>query len=189
MTFPETFAELERWHNDLRQMLSARDLIRSLEVAIERESNPERLRILNIFLARQHLAQGNEAAADAIRYNDPLEKVHRWHAEWRNANPGADIIPILEGNLCHETDPIKRGELYHLLAEGYRDKRDYASAAKIRIRECNERPNEPMPLILLASQKFFDEGQPQEAMRIIQRAVEVALQEGTYRRLALGMKA
>jgi tetratricopeptide (TPR) repeat protein len=189
MTFPEIFAELSSWHDQIRQAQSGSDLIRAIEARIQQESHPSRLRILNIFLAREHIAQGNEAAADIIRYNDPLEQVHRWHVEWREANSEADIIPILQTKLRDETEPNRRVALHHLLAEAYSDKGDYASAAEVRIRESNERPNEPMPLISLASQKFFEEERPEEAMRIIDQAIEVALREGTYRRLAFGMKA
>src|ERR1051326_1917883 len=189
MTFPEIFAELSRWHDQIRQTLSGSDLIRAIETRIQQESHPSGLRILNIFLAREHIAQGNQAAADTIRYNDPLEQVHRWHLEWREANSEADVIPILQSKLRGETEPNGRVALYHLLAEAYSDKGDYASAAEVRIREANERPNEPMPLISLASQKFFEEERPEEAICIVDQAIEVALREGTYRRLALGMKA
>ena len=189
MTFPEMFAELSRWHDQIHKILSGSDLIRAIEARIHEESHPSKLRILNIFLAREHIAQGNQAAADTIRYNDPLEQVHRWHHEWREANPEADIIPVLRNQLRDETEPNKRVALYQLLADAYGKKGDYASAAVVRADESNERPNEPMPLILLASQKFFNEGRPEEAMPIIDRAIEIALREGTYRRLALGMKA
>src|SRR5215813_928413 len=171
MTLPESFAELETWYDDLRRKHSGPNLIRALESRIEHESDEDRLRILNIFLAREHIAQGNQAAADSIRRSDPLTQVYHWHEEWREANPESDIIPILKSRLRHESHPTKRLALHDLLADAYRDKGDFASATAVCLDHHSERPTAPMPLISLAQQKFFEEEQPLEAMRIIERAV------------------
>jgi len=50
-------------------------------------------------------------------------------------------------------------------------------------------PENPQPLILLATQKLQWEEQPEAAMPVIERAVEVALRVGMWRRHALGEKA
>jgi hypothetical protein len=76
MSYPESFNELEGWRDELRRTLSGGDLIRAIEGRIESESDPVRLRILNFFLADEHIAQGNEAAAAAIRAKDPIEEIH-----------------------------------------------------------------------------------------------------------------
>jgi hypothetical protein len=128
MTFPETYNELEKWRDGVRRTLSRPDLIRAFESRIERESDTDKLRILNVFLAREHIAQGNQAAADAIHHNDPLAEIHRWHDEWRQANPDADIIPVLASTIRRECHPTKRVALHYLLAEAHRDRGDYASA-------------------------------------------------------------
>lgn len=189
MTFPETYDELDRWCADMRRTFVGPDLIRVFETRIDNEIDPVRLRILNIFLAREHIAQGNVPAADAIRNNDPFEEVHRWHEQWCDANPQADIIPILENAIRSESQQMKRIALRQILAEAHRRRQDYASAAAVYLDDFNERPNAPMPLISLASQKFFEEKQPDQAVRIIDQAIEVALGAGAFRRLALGMKA
>jgi hypothetical protein len=188
MTFQETYSELEKWRDEQRRTFSGPDLIHALEAGVGRESDPVRLRILNIFLAREHIAQGNQAAADAIHYNDPIAQIHRWHDEWRVENPEADIIPVLASRIRSETNSIKLSEMRYIMAEEYRDRRDYAAAAAAYLDVFNN-DGEPMPLIVLAGQKFFEEERPEEAMRIIDQAVEVALRSGTYRRHALAMKA
>jgi len=189
MTFPETYDELAKWRDGLRRAQSGPDLIHALEVAIEREFDPDRWRILNAFLAQEHIAHGNQAAADATRYNDPIEEVRRWHDEWRAANPEADFLPVLQERLRNESHPMKLRELRFWTAEEYRNRGDYAASTGFYRDVFSDDPSEPMPLIILSGQKFQDEQQPEEAMRIINEAIEVAIREGTYRRLALGMKA
>jgi hypothetical protein len=189
MNYPESFNELESWRDELRRTLSGGDLIRAIEGRIESESDPVRLRILNFFLADEHIAQGNEAAAAAIRAKDPIEEIHCWHAEWRQANGSADIIPILKSRISRESDPMKINALRYFLANEYRDNGDYAASSAVYLDEFNDDPSEPMPLITLAGQKLFWENQPEEAMRIIDQAVDAALRSGTFRRLALGFKA
>jgi hypothetical protein len=189
MTFPEIYNELEKWRDDMCRAKSGPDLIHALQSRIERESDPDRLRILNIFLAREHIAQGNQAAADAIHDNDPLAQILRWHDEWQDANPDADILPLLESRIRSESHPAKLRALRHIIAEEFRDRGDYPSATAAYLAAFNDEPGEPMPLIILAEQKFNEEEKPGEAMRFIDQAVEVALRSGTYRRHALATKA
>jgi len=189
MNYPDAFDQLEKWRDELRRSLSSGDLIDAIEDRIGRESDPVRLRILNFFLADEHLAQGNQSAVLAIRSKDPIAEVHHWHHEWRRANEGADILPVLKDRIGRESHPFKISALRHFMAEEYRDRGDYASSAAIYLDVFNDNPTEPMPLIILAGQKLNEEDQPDEAMRIIERAVDVALRSGTYRRHALGVKA
>ena len=48
---------------------------------------------------------------------------------------------------------------------------------------------EPMPLIILAGQRLNEEDRTEEAMRIINQAIDVARRSGTFWRLAFGVKA
>jgi hypothetical protein len=189
MTYPASFNEIEEWRNTLRRTVSPAQLIHAIENRIQHESDAQRLRILNFFLANEHSRQGNEAAADAIYDNDPILETHRWCEEWRRENGNANFIPVLEQKLCSETHPMKIRALRSFLADEYGSRGDYASASAVRLDAIKDDPSEPMPLISLASQKFYDEDQPDEAMRIIDQAVDVALRSGTYRRLALGHRA
>jgi hypothetical protein len=155
MSYPESFDELESWRDELRRTVSGGDLIRAIEGRIESESDPVRLRILKIFLADEHIAQGNEAAAATIRAKDPIEEIHCWHAEWRQANGSADIIPILKSMISRESHPMKINALRYFLANEYRDNGDYAASSAVYLDEFNDDPSEPMPLITLAGQKKY----------------------------------
>jgi hypothetical protein len=161
----------------------------AIETRIQQELDTTRLRILNFFLADEHAAQGHYAAAEAIRDKDPVREIHRWCDELRQEHGEADVIPFLEQRIRRESHPMKLRALRSFLADEYSDRGDYASATAVRLDAFNDDPSEPMPLISLAGQKFYEENQPGEAMRIIADAVEVALRSGTYRRLALGHQA
>jgi hypothetical protein len=160
-----------------------------MEKRIEDESDPHRLEILNWFLANEHMAQGNEAAADAVRRRNRTDEIYRWHEEWRQNEPEIDIIPAIEERVQTETHPLRLHALRYLLAEEHREHGDYAGAEAAFLADFDANPDDPMPLILLASQKLDDQNQPEAAMRVIDRAVEVALRAGMWRRQALGLKA
>jgi hypothetical protein len=189
MTYPETFNELDKWRDELRPTVSPADLIRALADRAEHESDPVRVHILNCFLIEEHLAQGNQAEAEVIRLKDPVEEIHRWHCEWCEANDSADIIPVLEEKLRSESHPMKARLLRHFMVEEYMIRRDFAAIAAAYQDAFNADPSEPMPLISLAGHKLYRDEEPEEAMQIIGRAVDVALRSGTFRRLALGVKA
>jgi hypothetical protein len=189
MIYPDSFNEIEEWRDALRRSLPPTELIHAIENRIQHESDGQRLRILNFFLADEHARQGNHAAADTIRANDPILETHRWCEEWRQENGDANFIPVLEQKLRSETHPMKIRALRSFLADEYGNRGDYASAAAVRLDAIKDDPSEPMPLISLAGQKFYDEDEPDEAMRIIDEAVDVAFRSGTYRRLALGHRA
>src|SRR5258708_38281001 len=167
MNYPESFDELERWRDELRLTIPRDDLIRAIERRIEGECDPVRLRILNFFLADEHIAQGNQAAAAAIRVKDRVEEIHCWHREWRQANGSTNIIPILKSRIRRESHPMKVRALRQFLAEEYRDKGDYEASSAVYLDEFNDHPSKPMPLIILAGQKLNEEDRPEEAMRII----------------------
>jgi tetratricopeptide (TPR) repeat protein len=189
MSFPASFDALEKWRDDLRQTLAGKDLLLALEDRIGRESDPVRVRILSFFLADEHVLQGDSAAAEAVRLRDPVMEIHRWHQAWRRTHETSDIIPVLNDRIARETHPLKVSELLYFLAEEYRDRGDYVSSEAAYLEKFNRNPTEPMPLIILAGQKLNDEDLPDEAMRIINRAVDVARRSGTFRRHALGVKA
>lgn len=187
-TYPESFNEIEAWLEHLRRAYSPAQVIHAIDDRIGQESNPERLRILNSFLAKEHLAQGNNAAAEAVWANDPVDEVYRWYAEWDEEESSAVVVAAIKDRIGRETNSLKVSILRGFLAQEYRDEGDYASATAAYLDDFNADPRE-MPLITLANQKFYDENQPEEAVPIIAQAVEVALRSGTFRRLALGTQA
>src|ERR1700704_622209 len=189
MGYPETFNEIDHWCEELRRTGGGDGIIRAMEERIEGESDPRRLEILNWFRANEHLAQGNEAAAGAVRRRNRTDEIYRWHEEWRQTRPGVDIIPAIEDRVQIETHPLRLHALRCLLAQEHRERGDYAGAEAAFMADFDANPDDPMPLILLASQKLEDQNQPEAAMRIIDRAVDVALHSGMFRRQALGVKA
>src|SRR3981081_2944939 len=102
MGYPESFNEIDRWCEELRRTHVGADLVRALEERIDTESDPERLQILNWFLASEYEAQGNEAAVEAIHRRDPAAEIHRWHQEWQQSQPDTDIIPVLDDRIRRE---------------------------------------------------------------------------------------
>jgi len=189
MNYPDSYNELEKWRDELRQTVAPADRIRAMEDRIKHESDQVRLDILKRLLAREHIAQGNPDAAAAIRAADPFDQVHRWIEEWFKANPDADIIPVLQEKLRTEPHSAKIRALRHFLATEYMRGGDYEASVAVHRDDALANPDEPMPLITLASQTWYAVDRPQEAMRIINQAVEVALRAGTFRRYALGEKA
>jgi hypothetical protein len=187
--YPETFDELERWRDELRQTVSGDAIIRAFEDRISRESDPKRVMILESFLIEEHVAQGNERAAEEVRRRDPVMAIYRWHDNWVREHPGIDIIPALEARIRHESHPLRLGTLRSLLARQHRDRSDYAAAEIVYLAAFNADRDEPQPLILLAEQKLDDQQDLRVAMRVIDRAIEVAMRAGVFRRNALGVKA
>lgn len=188
-TFPECFNELDEWRDRLRRSFTPEAVIHEIEGRLQRESDPRRQHILNIFLREEYAAQGNDAAVADLREKDRVLQIHRWHTELHLARDGTDIIAMLKNKIVGEKDPQCLRALRGCLALEFADHGDFASAEAVYLEMFNEDPHEPMPLINLGSHKFFREKRPEEALRIINRAVEVSLRSGTYRRLALGHQA
>jgi tetratricopeptide (TPR) repeat protein len=189
MGYPESFNEIDRWYQEMRQTHFGEDMVHALEKRIEAEANDERLRILNWFLYDEYKAQGNEAAAHAVRCRDPEMEIHDWHYEWIKNPPEIDIIPVLEDRIRGETHPSRLHALRFHLASAHATRGNYAAAEAVFQADFEADPENPQPLIFLAGQKLREEEQPAAAMRIIERAVEVALRVGMWRRHALGEKA
>src|SRR5262249_36924009 len=181
--------ELDRWRDTLRLTRDGEDVIRALEEMIGQEPDPVRLRILNLFLAEEYAAEGDDDGVEAVRRRDPGTEVHRWYDELCQTAAPADVISALEERIRSETDPDKLHALRWCLASEHRERGDYAASEAVYLGDIAARPDEPMPLISLASQKLHGENRPDEAMPIIDRAIAVAMQAGVFRRYALATKA
>jgi len=189
MGYPESFNELERWWDRLCLASDGDAVIRAIEDEIGSESEPVRRRILFRFLYQEYVAQGRQDAADAIRGFDPSEQIHRWYNEWRRNAPDVDIIPALEDRIRNETDAVKLHELRSLLASAHTERRAFTAAEAVYLADIAVNPDDPLPLISLAGMKLYGEQEPEAAMPIIDRAIEVAMRTGVFRRHVLATKA
>lgn len=188
MGYPDSFNEIERWRDELRRTHGSDAIVRAFEERIEGESDPQRLQILNRFLADEHIGRGNREAAEEVGRRDPMYEIYRWYDDWWD-NELDDVVPAIEERIRQESHPLKLSALRWLLAEEHCDRGDYAAAETVYLADAAADPDEPRPLISLARQKLDDEDQPDAAMRIIDRAIEVAMLVGIFRRDALGVKA
>ena len=188
MGYPESYNELAQWWDEQRLAHEGAAIIRAIEDRIGEESD-ERRRILHRFLYEEYVAQGRQDAANAIRGLDPIEQLVRWYREWRRDARGIDIVPALEGRIRTEPDAARLQQLRFMLASEYQERGDYAAAEAVQLADIAANPDEPMPLISLAGQKLSYEEKPATALPIIDRAVEVAMRTGIFRRHALATKA
>jgi tetratricopeptide (TPR) repeat protein len=181
--------EIARWHEELRRTHSGVDVIHAIEQRIQGEPDPKKLWVLKFALAKEHEAQGNQGAADAIYNNDPATQAHNWIRDLREIHADMDIIPAIEQRIQSETDAQKLRALSFELASSHKMVGNYAAAEAIYRRIFDDDPDEPMPLTILAEQKLYREERPEAAMPIIDRAIEAAFRSGNFRRHALAVKA
>ncbi len=189
MSYPESYNELAQWWDAQRRACDDDALIRIVEDRIVAESDPDRADILNRFLAQEHVARGNAAAGEAVLRRDPQYAIQRWYEDWRRAAPDVDIIPALEERIRRASDPRKLHALRLCLAEEHERRQDYAAGEAVRLADIAANPDEPLPLISLAGIKLYQQGRPEAALPIIDRAVAVAMRTGLFRRHALATKA
>jgi hypothetical protein len=189
MDIREVLDELFRWRDRLHRTRQGSDVIRAMEERIEVESGTAILQPLYFMLAQEHEAQGNHAAAEAIRLQDPVNEVYRWYEEVELTSVGIEAIRVLQERIDSEPDAAKRRQLKFFLAWEHQQEDDYAACEAIYLQLFETKPDDPVPLIKLAEQKLYFEKQPEAAMRIIDRAIGAAYGSGNFRRNALGVKA
>jgi tetratricopeptide (TPR) repeat protein len=189
MNCQEVLDELYRWRDGLHRTRQGIDVIRAMEERIQNESGTAKLEPLYFMLAQEHEAQGNYTAAEAIHLMDPVNEVYRWYEDVERTSVGLELVQVIEERIDSELDGAKRRELKFILAQAYKQEEDYAASEAIYLQLFETKPDDPVPLIKLAEQKFCFEEQPEAAMCIIDRAIEVAYGSGNFRRNALGVKA
>jgi hypothetical protein len=189
MDIREVLDELFRWRDRLHWTRQGSDVIRAMEERIEVESGTAILQPLYFMLAEEHAAQGNYAAAEAIRLQDPVNEVYLWYEEVELTSVGIEAIRVLQERIDSEPDAAKRRQLKFFLAWEHQQEKDYAACEAIYLQLFETKPDDPVPLIKLAEQKLYFEKQPEAAMRIIDRAIGAAYDSGNFRRNALGVKA
>jgi hypothetical protein len=178
--------DIYRWRDELRRLHRGGDTIRALQERIKNEKG-RRFSLLRLMLAQEYEAQGHYTAADNIYRGEALGEVSRWYEAATSG--GADAILILLERLRRELDAAKRREIKAFLAHHYREVYDCAASEAIYLELFDAYPHDPVPLISLAEQKLYGEDRPEEAMRVIDRAVDAAFRAGGFRRNALTVKA
>jgi tetratricopeptide (TPR) repeat protein len=189
MKCQEVLDELYRWRDGLYRTRQGIDVIRAMEERIKDESGTAKLEPLYFMLAQEHEAQGNYAAAEAIDQRYPVNEVYQWYEDVERTRVGLELIHAIEERIDSELDGAKRRELRFILAREHKQEDDYAASEAVYLQLLERKPDEPVPLIKLAEQKLYFERQPEAAMGIIDRAIEVAYGSGNFRRNALVVKA
>jgi tetratricopeptide (TPR) repeat protein len=178
-----------RWRDVLRTSCTGAGVIRAIEARMEAESDPEKKQVLKFVLAQEHETQGNKAAAEAIYREDPRHEIGRWSDNLRRTRGHRAVIKAIEERIRKNPDAPEVRDLYWILAGEHRFCGDYGASEAILLRMFDDDPNDPLPLVSLAGQKLYWEEQPEAAMPVIDRAIEVAYRSGDFRRHALATKA
>jgi hypothetical protein len=174
--------EIPQWLDELRKSSTGDQIIQAIEGRLDTETDAAKVRCLKSELAKEHEAQGNEAAADA-RYRELWGEVHSWYRSLcrKHRHAHDNIIKAVEDRIRDEPDAAEIDNLYGILGDEYSFHGDHGAAEAIQRRLVGKRPDDPLPLISLA--------QPEQVMELINRALEVAYHTGKFRRFALGDKA
>ena len=185
-----SYAEIQRWIDELRESATEDEIVRAIEDRLKMETDLNKVRCLKSKLASAHEEQGNEAASDAL-HRELLPEVDYWYRKLHRTHRTAHdiIIKAIEDRIRDRPDAAEVDDLYRMLAGEYSFNQDYAAAEAIQRRLADKHPDDPLPLISLATNKCSFQDQPEEAMELINRALEVAYRTGVLRRFALGSKA
>jgi tetratricopeptide (TPR) repeat protein len=115
--------------------------------------------------------------------------LHKWYHQLQQRCADPEIVDEIMNRMRVESDPEALRSLAFILASEYRRQERYREAESILLDLSERNPAEPYPLIELAGQKLYDEQRPEEALEVVEKAVERARALGGFRRNALGVKA
>jgi len=184
-------AEIHRWADDLRRSGATGDArIRTIEERIKAETDEIALDALKFALRLEYEDKGEDAAVDALD-RELLSEVEYWYQKLTQANRSdyrKNIGPI-EDKIRAKPDAPEVDQLYNYLAEQVSLTGDYARAETIYLQLAERHPDDPLPLNRAAFNKYALQEQPEAAMPIIERALEVSYRTGEHRRYILGTKA
>ena len=182
--------ELSRWLDELRQSATDVEIARIIEDRVATETDSRAINALKHALAREHIKQGNEAAADVL-YRELLPEVEYWYGKLRRTNGSAHdkTAKAIEDRIQAEPDAPEIDDLFRMLAGEYSALGDYVAAETIERRLADRNPDDPLPLNRLASNKCSLQRQPEQAMELVNRALDIAHRTGEFRRYTLGNKA
>lgn len=183
-------SEISRWLDDLRRSVANDEIVHAINGRVEIETDPNALKMLKYALAQEHIEQGNEAAADVL-YREVLPEVEYWYRKLYRANRSAHgkTIKAIEDRIRAKPDAPEVDHLHRMLAGEYSAYGDFAAAEAIQRRLAEKYPDDPLPLNTVATNKCSFQDQPEEAMELISRALDIAHRTGEHRRYTLGNKA
>jgi hypothetical protein len=189
MGYAESYNELERWWGRQRLISDGDAIIQTIEDRIVAESDPDRVEILNRLLAQEHLARGDQVAAEAVIRRVPGLAIARWCWNLRESAADVDLLAVLHARIRDETDPARLHALRFELTMEHTRRGDLAAAEAVMLADAAANPDEPLGWISLAEHKAHAEGNRAAAAPFIDRAVEVAMRTGNFRRQALATRA
>jgi hypothetical protein len=120
---------------------------------------------------------------------DKFVGVHRWYDQLQQTYADQEIVDKITNRMGAENDKEIVRTLALILASEFRRQERYGEAENILLDLSQRDPVEPYPLIELAEQKLYYEEKLDEALEIVEKAVERARASGNFRRNALGVKA
>jgi hypothetical protein len=121
---------------------------------------------------------------------DYKDKALEWHLGLpSNIRNSPAIIGEIEKRIVDETNPDCLKTLKLMLAGEYSLYERNADAKAAYLDLILQYPDDPLPIISLASHAFYCERRPEMALEIINRAIEIATKSQNFRRYALGSKA
>lgn len=115
--------------------------------------------------------------------------LHAWYEQERKVSTDQEIVEKLINRLGVESNNEVVRFFKFVLADEFRRQQRYHEAEATLLDLSNNRPTEPIPLIQLAEQKLYMEQKPDDALAVVEKALERAYASGNYRRHALGVKA
>src|SRR3954454_19304577 len=168
--------EISHWLDELRLSNATEvEIIHSIEGRIKVETDETAIHLLKSNLAREYNKQANETAADSL-YREFLPEVDDWYRKLRRTNGTAHdkTTKAIEDRIRAHPHAPEIDDLYQMLAGEYSALGNFAAAERIEWRLADKNPDDPLPLNALASNKCSLQDQPEEAMALINRALEVA---------------
>jgi tetratricopeptide (TPR) repeat protein len=120
---------------------------------------------------------------------DTFVSLHKWYEQLQRTCADQEIVDKIANRMKAESDQETAGSLAFILASEFRRQERYGEAETILLNLSAQNPAEPYPFIELAEQKLYDEQKPDEALEIVEKAIERARVSGNFRRNALGVKA
>ena len=184
-------AELSRWRDELLQSdATDDDVIRAIKDRIAVETDEKAIHFLKSTLTDVLAKLGDESASDAL-YRELLPEVEDWYRKLRRTHGRAfgKSIKAIEDRIRANPETDEVDDLYRYLSGEYSAIGDHVAAEAVERRLADKHPDDPLPLNSLAFNKCSLQHQPEEAMQLINRALEVAHRTGELRRYTLGHKA
>jgi hypothetical protein len=120
---------------------------------------------------------------------DEAYRVHEWHSDLERKHRKVDLSPLILERLSGWRSVPERKALRQVLQLEYQRHQRYAEAEEVLLEQIGDDPDDPMPVINLATHKLIYENNPPDAVRIGRIAADVARRAGRFRRLALGWLA